>query len=106
LQRHLLKKRGKKLSQNGKKFMDNKIIGMRIEKVWFDANNIYIVVDSGHTIGNPLAWFSRLANASEEQRNNYELGPFGESIHWPELDEDLALESFFDFKRELHYAKI
>ena len=79
---------------------------MHIEKLWFDTENIYIVTDTGHTIGNPLHWYTRLANATNEQRSNYEIGPFAESIHWPDLDEDLSLESFFDFKRELHYAKI
>lgn len=79
---------------------------MKISKVWFDETNIYLVLDSGHTIGNPLAWFKRLENATPEQRLRFELGPLGDSIHWEELDEDLSLESFFDFKRELHYAKI
>ena len=78
---------------------------MKIEKVWFDNDN-NIVTDTGHTIGNPLQWYQRLANATSEQRNNYEIGPFAESIHWADIDEDLSLESFFDFKRELHYAKI
>ncbi|WAC09553.1 DUF2442 domain-containing protein [Dyadobacter pollutisoli] len=79
---------------------------MKIEKIWFDESNIYIVTDSGHTIGNPLKWFTRLHNASAKQRENYEIGPTGSSIHWEEIDEDLSLESFFDFNRELHYAKI
>ncbi len=79
---------------------------MKIEKVWFDEQNIYVVTDSGHTIGNPLKWYERLARATVEQRNKYEIGPFAESVHWEEIDEDLSLESFFDFKRELHYAKI
>ncbi len=79
---------------------------MNIQRVWFDDENIYVVTNSGHTIGNPIAWFKRLADATPAQRNNFELGPFAESIHWPDIDEDLALESFFDFKRELHYAKI
>lgn len=79
---------------------------MKIEKVWFDDTNIYIVTDSGHTIGNPLNWFKRLKNASLEQKNNFEIGPDGSSVHWEAIDEDLSLESFFDFKRELHYAKI
>ena len=79
---------------------------MKIEKVWFDDQNIYIVTDSGHTIGNPLAWFKRLYNASPEQRLKFEIGPFGESIHWEAIDEDLSLESFFDFNRELNYAAI
>ena len=79
---------------------------MKISKVWFDEANIYIVTDTGHTIGNPLSWFERLAKATPEQLNKYEIGPIGESLHWEEIDEDLSLESFFDFKRELNYAKI
>ena len=67
---------------------------------------IYIQIASGHVIGNPISWFSRLANATLEQRNRFTIGPFGESLYWEELDEDLSLESFFDFKRELNYAKI
>ncbi|MBO9612125.1 MAG: DUF2442 domain-containing protein [Dyadobacter sp.] len=79
---------------------------MKINKVWFDETNIYLVLASGHTIGNPLAWFKRLEKATSDQRLRFEIGPLGGSIHWEELDEDLSLESFFDFKRELNYAKI
>lgn len=79
---------------------------MKISKVWFDEANIYLVLDSGHTIGNPIHWFKRLEKASPEQRLRFEIGPQWDSIHWEELDEDLSLESFFNFKRELHYAKI
>ena len=79
---------------------------MKIQHVWFDENNIYIVTDGGHTIGNPLEWFPRLYRASPTQRAAYEMGPCGESLHWEGLDEDLSLESFFDFKRALHYANI
>ena len=87
-------------------FNTQKAEAMKINKVWFDETNIYLVLDSGHTIGNPLSWFKRLENATAEQRLLFELGHLGDSIHWEELDEDLSLESFFDFKRELNYAKI
>jgi hypothetical protein len=79
---------------------------MKIEKIWFDAENIFVQTDSQHIIGNPLEWFPRLQKASLEQLNNYQLGINKESIHWQALNEDLSLESFFDFKRELIYAKI
>jgi hypothetical protein len=79
---------------------------MKINKVWFDTENMYVQLDSGHIIGNPIVWFKRLENATTEQRNKFEIDPFGESLHWEELDEDLSLESLFDFKRELNYAKI
>ena len=45
----------------------------------------------------PLSWFPRLQNATIEQRENYELSPFG--IHWEELDEDLSFEGFFKFNK-------
>lgn len=79
---------------------------MKINKVWFDDSNIYVVTDTGHTIGNPLSWFQRLKMATPEQRRKVEIGPHGESLHWEDIDEDLSLESLFDFKRELNYAKI
>jgi len=53
-------------------------------------------------IGNPISWYDRLAKATLEQRNNFRIGAFGESLHWEELDEELSLESLFDFKRELN----
>ncbi len=74
---------------------------MRIEKVWFDNENIYIKTNIGHTIGNPIAWFPRLANATEKQKANYEISPFG--IHWEELDEDLSLKGFFEYNFEESY---
>ncbi len=79
---------------------------MKINKVWFDTENMYVQLDSGHIIGNPIVWFKRLEKATSEQRNKFEIDPFGESLHWEELDEDLSLESLFDFKRELNYANI
>lgn len=79
---------------------------MKITKVWFDTENMYVQLDSGHIIGNPLAWFKRLEKVTPEQRNKIEIDQYSESIHWEEIDEDLSLESLFDFKRELNYAKI
>jgi len=50
---------------------------MKIKKVWFDTENIYVQIDSGHVIGNPISWFERLAKATPEQRNGFIIGAFG-----------------------------
>lgn len=71
---------------------------MKIEKIWFDNDYIYIKTDSGHIVGNPLCWFPVLQNATKEQRENYRIGYYG--IHWPLLDEDLSTDGFFDYKRK------
>ena len=79
---------------------------MEILKVWFDEENIFVKTETGHIIGNPLKWFTRLNNATAQQRENFDIGPMEDSIHWEEIDEDLSLESLFDLKRELNYATI
>ena len=71
---------------------------MKIEKVWFENNYIFIKTDVGHILGNPLSWFPVLLNATNEQRNNFEISLFG--IYWPDLNEDLGLNGFFEYKRE------
>ena len=60
------------------------------KKVWFDDANMWIELDDARTIGVPLAWFPRLANATPAQREQYETNAFG--IHWDALDEDISVE--------------
>jgi hypothetical protein len=40
----------------------------------------------------PLAWYPRLLNATQEQRDHWELSGAGYGIHWPDIDEDLSTE--------------
>jgi hypothetical protein len=79
---------------------------MKIDKVWFDENNTYVVIDSGHTIGNPLEWFTRLKMLL---RNNVAILKSNLTITvstGKNSTKTPSLESFFDFKRQLNYAKI
>ena len=72
---------------------------MEIIDVRFDQENVYIVDKDGTQKSLPLAWFPRLAKASQAQRNNYEFSPFG--IHWPDIDEDLSFEGFIKFQKDM-----
>ena len=73
---------------------------LKIEKVWFDDENIFILTNDGTQKSHPLRWFSRLWNATPEQRERYELSKWHDSIHWPELDEDLSLEGFYTYNKD------
>ena len=53
----------------------------------------------GRTITVPLAWFPRLAHGAPAERNNWRLIAGGEGIHWPELDEDVSVESLLAGRR-------
>ena len=65
---------------------------MKATRVWFEGERIYIETDDGRTLWQSILYYQRLKNATDEQRNDYELGYFG--IHWEEIDEDISYESF------------
>jgi len=46
----------------------------------------------GRTISVPLIWSWRLAEASEAQRQHFEILGDGQGIHWPDIDEDISVE--------------
>ncbi len=52
-----------------------------------------IVADlsDGRTVSVPLAWSWRLADATPEQRNHFQLIGSGLGAHWPDLDEDISV---------------
>lgn len=47
----------------------------------------------GRTVTAPLAWYPRLLHGSARERRNWRLIGGGVGIHWPDLDEDLSVES-------------
>lgn len=60
-----------------------------------------LVVDlaDGRTITAPLPWFPRLAHGTPAERANWRLIGGGEGIHWPDLDEDISVESLLAGRR-------
>lgn len=46
----------------------------------------------GRTISVPLIWSWRLSEATEKQRQNFQLIGDGQGIHWPDIDEDISVE--------------
>ncbi len=65
---------------------------MRAEKIWFDEF-VNVEMDDGRIGRLPIAEFPRLKHATDRQRAEYTLSPFG--IHWESIDEDLSYEGFF-----------
>lgn len=66
----------------------------RAERVSFSDNMLHCHLEDGRGISVPLTWYPRLRDATDNQRNNWELVGPGIGIHWPELDEDLSVEGF------------
>jgi hypothetical protein len=65
---------------------------MKAKKIWFD-DYVNLEMEDGRIGRLPLTDFPRLRYATEEQRANYMLSPYG--IHWEAIDEDLSYDGFF-----------
>jgi hypothetical protein len=63
---------------------ENRLVTVNIE-----AGMLRVMLQDGREIATPLDWYPTLAQATVEQRDNYELRFSG--IHWPDLDEDLSI---------------
>jgi hypothetical protein len=64
----------------------------RVKSVRSDDDALSVDLMDGRTITVPLAWYPRLLNASQEQRDRWEPSGGGYGIHWPDIDEDLSTE--------------
>jgi len=64
-----------------------------------EASNVSLTDDTlrvdlsdGRSISVPTAWFPRLLNSTEQERNNWRLIGKGQGIHWEDIDEDISIE--------------
>jgi hypothetical protein len=68
------------------------IADIRVKSVMLDDERLTVELMDGRALAVPLVWYPRLANASPEQRADWQVGGGGYGVHWPQLDEDLSTE--------------
>ncbi len=61
------------------------------KEVKFDDDMMHVYLTDGRIISVPMIWFPLLHEATPEQRERYEIGGGGVSLHWPDIDEDLSV---------------
>jgi hypothetical protein len=66
-----------------------------IDRLFINDAALTIYLQDGRILSVPLAWFPRLVLGTPEERNHYYLGGMDDSIHWPDLDEDIGLDGLF-----------
>jgi len=74
-------------------------------KVWFDQDNMWLLLSDGRQMSVPLTYFPRLLNAAPAQLEKYILSGNGTGIHWEELDEDISVENLIFGIGDLTSAK-
>ena len=58
-----------------------------------------VELQDGRTLTAPLGWFPRLAHATPEERQRWQLIGSGIGIHWVDIDEDISVEGLLLGKR-------
>ena len=62
-------------------------------------NLVTVELVDGRIVSVPLVWYPRLAPATEDERNNWELHAGRRHIHWADLDEDISVEGLLAGRR-------
>lgn len=62
----------------------------RIVSVEITDSTLTVTFADGRTVSVPLAWSWRLSEATERQRQNFEIIGSGQGVHWPDVDEDIS----------------
>ena len=63
----------------------------RAKMVKFKDDMMQVYLTDGRIICVPVIWFPLLHGASAKQREHYEVGSGGASLHWEEIDEDISV---------------
>ena len=63
-----------------------------VEDLRFKDEYLYITVDGQSKTFNLRDISQRLAEATEQEQQTFEISPSGYGSHWPLLDEDLSID--------------
>ena len=69
-----------------------------VHEVRFEVGKIIIYVDEHHLERDLSEVSPSLLNATEDERNHYQVSPSGYGIHWPLLDEDISIDGLLGIK--------
>ncbi len=68
----------------------------RATHLWFERGRLVVQLQDGRELACPLAFFPRLVAASAEDLADWRFIGRGTGIHWPRLDEDLAVQGLLE----------
>ena len=66
---------------------------LEVADVYFGEEHFGFVMKDGRRIEAPLWWYPALNAAALEQREKWEILPFGDAVGWLELDEFVSAKA-------------
>ena len=77
----------------------------QIQEVSWSGTTLALRVDGKRYEVEITKYSARLAKATEEQRDNFEVSPTGYGIHWPDVDEDLSVDGLIGVRHACPLAE-
>ena len=71
----------------------------RALSVSVDEHTLTFHLSDGRSVSAPLDWYPRLVHGTTAERTRWELIGGGESVHWPDLDEDISVANLLNGSR-------
>ena len=68
----------------------------QINEIKFQNDCLYLTIDSQIFSFQLSEISSKLAVATEQEKNTFKVSPAGYGIHWPLIDEDLSITGLLD----------
>ena len=81
--------------------MSNLTIEARASEIWFDKDNMWLSLSDGRQLSVPLDYLPRLHNATDQQRENYELSDDGMGLHWDGIGEYISVPDLLKLQEVL-----
>lgn len=78
--------------------MNTLILEAKASQIWFDNDNLWVLLQDGRQLSVPLAYFPRLFNATQEQRREFEISGGGIGLHWDNLNEDISVPGLLGYR--------
>ena len=72
------------------------IAAKRISRVSVDSKQVRVYLTDGPVFYLPLSNFYRLSKATRTQRANWQLIGGGRRVYWPDVDEDITVDSLLE----------
>jgi hypothetical protein len=76
-----------------------------VQKIELAGSTMILHVDDKRYEVDIARCSQRLAAATQQQREHFEVSPAGYGIHWPEIDEDLSIDGLIGAKHSLPAAR-
>ena len=77
----------------------------KVQQIEFKNDKMYLKIDNKEYVFQIKDISKKLLNASNIEREKYEISPSGYGIHWPLLDEDLSIDGLLGIKHAPPQAK-